>query len=131
MDCNITDETIPATENSNGKIIYTANVIFNGETYTDVQTIIIPAINPPLLEDTEINSSEEDTTDTEVNSTEEDITDNEVNSSQENVTNTEQKESEEVIENPNTGDENKLFLWINVLAISSLVVIILLKKEKS
>ena len=41
--CTVTSETIPATETEDGEIIYAAAVQFNGQTYTDTKTVVIPA----------------------------------------------------------------------------------------
>lgn len=41
-DCAVTSETTPATETEEGKIVYTATVVIDGQTYTDTKTVVIP-----------------------------------------------------------------------------------------
>lgn len=45
LNCTVSSVTSPATEAANGSIVYTATVEFDGSSYTDTQTVIIPAID--------------------------------------------------------------------------------------
>lgn len=44
LPCEITSETTAPTCVADGKIVYTATVTFNGETYTDTKSAVIPAV---------------------------------------------------------------------------------------
>lgn len=43
IDCTVTSETTPATETEAGKTVYTATIVFDGQTYTDTKTVVTPA----------------------------------------------------------------------------------------
>ncbi len=53
----ITSETTPATSNNDGKTVYTATVTFDGKTYTDEKTEVIPASGPIVTENKEFGVS--------------------------------------------------------------------------
>ena len=42
--CTVTNQTTAATCTADGQIVYTASVTFGGETYTDTQTVTLPAL---------------------------------------------------------------------------------------
>lgn len=43
LDCCVTSETTPATEDKDGRTVYTASVAVEGVEYTDQQTVVLPA----------------------------------------------------------------------------------------
>lgn len=43
INCTVTSQTTPATESEDGATVYTANVEFAGQNYTDIQIVVIPA----------------------------------------------------------------------------------------
>ncbi len=43
VEANVTSVTTPATATTDGQIVYTATVTFNGQTYTSTQTVVLPA----------------------------------------------------------------------------------------
>ena len=43
VEADVTSVTTPATATTDGQIVYTAAVTFNGQTYTSTQTVVIPA----------------------------------------------------------------------------------------
>lgn len=47
LDAAVTSERIEPTATEDGKIVYTATVEFEGKTYTDVQTVVLPATGTP------------------------------------------------------------------------------------
>lgn len=105
MDCIVTTETIPATENADGKTTYTATITFNETIYTDTKTKVIPAIQETIPEDTEMKPDEpqEDTGSTEEKE--------------------DNKENEEV-KSPSTGENDSLILWDSIVIIFLLSVIV-------
>ena len=52
---NITSETTYPTGNTEGKIVYTATVEFDGETYIGKDIVVIPAINSEPIETSNLN----------------------------------------------------------------------------
>lgn len=47
VDCVVTSERTEPTATEDGKIVYTATVEFEGKTYTDVKTVVLPATGEP------------------------------------------------------------------------------------
>lgn len=47
LDAAVTSERIEPTATEDGKVVYTATVEFEGKTYTDVQTVVLPATGTP------------------------------------------------------------------------------------
>ena len=45
--CTVTSETFPATNTADGKVVYTAVMTYEDQTFMDTQTVILPAIELP------------------------------------------------------------------------------------
>lgn len=93
----ITSITTEATSTEDGQTVYTATVEFNGETYTDSKTVVIPATGTATDEgttsDTDTFTGDNQTSDTGTTT-----------------------------DSPQTGDSNNIILWIAVLLAAGAVL---------